>query len=143
MWLIKKLKIMKNSNYSAFVFYNKNKQRLSIFAFEEGDKLKITVIPCSKEDMFCKRIGRKLHAQIIEDLKLKNETDLTYETFEIPIEENKPKMTFLRWCNKNFYKLKNQTITFREQYLIKDGVLGSVISYKISKNPIINKLSYK
>lgn len=83
--------------YSTFSFYDKRGRRLSIFAIEQEDYkqiwLQIQVIPCALNDMFSRKIGRKMY-----------EDGIAEKWATIPVENGKPKNTFLTYCRKNFFK---------------------------------------
>jgi hypothetical protein len=104
----------KKDYYSTFNFYNEKGQRLSIFATEQVDnftqmkELKVCVVACSKKDAFTKKLLR----DAFEYFKLNGIFPPTPEKKEyhpqfyyVPIEDNKPKFTFIKWCRENFYKL--------------------------------------
>lgn len=102
--------------YLTHKFYNDKGQRLSIGAFKYGeDKLHMAIVTCSKKDAFEKRFARKaIESATFSANGIGNvdgiEIHPTY--LDISIEEGKPKMTFLKWCNQNYNKRQEATKTF-------------------------------
>lgn len=104
--------------YVTYKFYDEKERRLAIFAVpslmageyedvdtpKEWNALLLFVIPCSKKDTFSKAKAKELFE---ENWSLKTQgfegikgvTELL-----IPIENNKPKFTFIKWCEDNYYK---------------------------------------
>lgn len=84
--------------YANFKNHDKKRHRLSIFAEdnEEEKILHITVIPCSRDDQFSRKEGRRLY----EELKMGGKVyhfkyDLKYESH--------PKNEFLDHCYYEYY----------------------------------------
>lgn len=98
--------------YSAFVFYNKDMQRLSIFAKHdiEQDELTLTVIPCALKDEFSKKEGRRRYEQ--NDWK-------KGEVITIPVKGNMPKRTFIRFCKENYFQMITTEIPIVIEVLVK------------------------
>lgn len=105
--------------YVTYKFYDEKGRRLSIFAtpvFVVGklekelptaaNYLQVTIIPCSKKDTFSKKTG----IGVFEEFKsLQRDAFLTNENvieLHVPIADGKPKTSFLRWCEANYFKLR-------------------------------------
>jgi hypothetical protein len=87
------------NEFANFQKYNEKCQRMSIFADVEGDKIVITYFPCSTKDQFSKQTAWKMYDDYCLDIREIKSISHTV----ITVEDNKPKKTFLNWCNDNFY----------------------------------------
>lgn len=120
-------------DYRTFRFYDEKGRRLSIFAVPSSfhmplpdddsvelgklvDGLTIYVFTCSKKDTFSKKKARQLY----EDYITTPETELSHpEIYIIPIQDNKPKWSFLIWCRENFFKLLPYTFAIQGNVLTR------------------------
>lgn len=97
-----------------FQLYDDAKRRVSIFGEINDNFINITVIPCSKKNTFVKRESWRLYRErTIDGKPLKGFTRTS-----IPIiKGQKPKETFLEWCEKTYNERIIVTDTFRYKYI--------------------------
>lgn len=60
----------KEWDFSTFTYYDFKGRRLSIFGLIKEDKILVTVIPCSKNDPFIKRVAKDLYKNGVGDVLL-------------------------------------------------------------------------
>lgn len=120
--LIKKEQMENNMPYYVtYKFHDTKGRRLAIFAvpsYREGlyqgvslreqmpfNLLKIFIITCSKKDTFSKARARNMFAEFMQ-FKMQGFTGSYAHPTEIQIDvkDDKPKFTFLRWCEDNYFK---------------------------------------
>lgn len=101
--------------YSNLKVYNKKGQRMAIFGefIESGEHSFINIfqLTCSKKDQFCKATAKKVfeeyqsrRGQFLVDGKC-NGCVYHPDVFPItPEDVNRPKWSFLKYVNNNFYK---------------------------------------
>lgn len=87
--------------YCTYQFYDEKGRRLSIFSRLKGERMEILVFTCSKKDTFSKKKARDLYNEFGGE---KTEYSSKPKFVYIPIENDKPKFTFLKWCRENFYQ---------------------------------------
>ena len=106
--------------YKAFCYYDKKGRRLSIFGEKGGLNVLITVIPCSKNDIFKKSIAKELYNRTGLSL------EVNCELFVIPIIDDKPRKSFIDWCELNYYKQKLEFKVFTRRILVKRNELKNI-----------------
>lgn len=103
--------------YVTYKFHDERGRRLSIFAtpvyligeFEVGmpkepNYLQINIIPCSKKDTFSKKRGTE-EFEIFKSVREQGfEGSKGVIELQTPIIDGKPKTSFLRWCEANYFK---------------------------------------
>ena len=115
---------------ATFKFYDSKGRRLSIFArvvdVEESKKLEITVLTTSRTldrqdestqtkraitftlDVFSKKEGRAKYQEILDGTWKKNKKSKKEKEpghkFVIDIIDDRPRFTFLSWCNTRYYR---------------------------------------
>lgn len=115
--------------YVSYKFYDGAGRRLSIFCIpgyrtmEENDMLPETVLyiyilPCSKKDTFSKLRAKML---FLRYRTYKNEglkcPDVHPIEIQVDVINEKPKWTFLHWCEKNYYKYQRTIMAVEAQML--------------------------
>lgn len=104
--------------YVTYRFFDERGRRLAIFGVpvdkaitfgqqplgETPTHIKVTVITCSKKDTFSKRIAKEMFDNTRHLDKFGNSPEAHPLTLIIPMEENKPKWSFLNWCQNTYYK---------------------------------------
>lgn len=100
-------------HYSNLKKYNEKGQRLAIFAKQNDDILNIFVLTCSKKDHFIKDTARRVYENYETGIGME---DYHPQIFSVP-HNGKPKYTFLKWCNDNYYRQFNKIIPFRGQLM--------------------------
>jgi hypothetical protein len=115
--------------FANFQKYDERGRRINIFAVEDDfvvGHLKIVYFPCSNRDQFSKNKGWELYnnyrsfVDLSEGLHRSSEVIPLVTVLFVEIDDNKPKKTFLNWCNDNFYQ-KRDTVERRNheiEYLI-------------------------
>lgn len=89
--------------WTTYRFYDEKGRRLAIFAedFGQGKELKITIITCSQKDQFSKVRAKKL----FEKCHIDPAACACHPTIiRIPVINDKPKWTFIHWCQDNYFK---------------------------------------
>lgn len=106
--------------YVTYKFYDDHKRRLAIFAVPRQapdlgeDFLEIWVVTCSPKDRFSKWKANKIFEGRAEGDSLKG-------YFQVLIKDkNKPKWTFIKWCEENYYKLVDAIFQMEAKVLVKD-----------------------
>lgn len=105
--------------YVTYKFYDEKGRRLAIFAIPgyklvdngknegelEQEILRIYVITCSKKDTFSKKRARHMFAEFY-GMKQQGWIGASAHPIElqIDIKDDKPKFTFLKWCEENYAK---------------------------------------
>lgn len=123
--------------FANFQKYNEKGQRMNLFAEVNGDEIVIIYFPCSTKDQFSKSTAWEMYVNYCTKCVEIKSLTLTI----IPVVENKPKKTFLNWCNENFYHMEDEIEhRYHEvEYLINKEKNKIVIKDK----PYVNKLSRK
>lgn len=128
---------------ATFAFYDEKGRRLNIFAEQVEAGLKISVITCSKDDQFCKKVGRALYMTWrsgiteVEGKKI----DTNPQEFILTLKDStKPQREFIQWCRDNFYSLGNMAISIEGfvQVLQKNGEVMDSDLKKTLKNIVKN-----
>lgn len=97
-----------------FKYYDDKKRRLSIFAEKQEDNnLCITIIPCSRKDVFKKQIS----IDLFNNISLGKVENKSFYQVVIPIIENKPGKTFIDWCEHHCYKSRRLYGVFHREVL--------------------------
>jgi len=132
-----------NKIFANFQKYDEKGRRLNIFAIDDNqapNSLKVVYFPCSKADQFSKARGWELYANhnalmggVLVPMEETPKAVIKY----IEIIDNKPKKSFLNWCNENFFSRKFKFVTYRRETLRNDA--GKVI--RVKDSPIENKFS--
>lgn len=130
--------------YANFNRYDNKGRRLSLFAEEENNKLKIYVITCSKSDQFCKKDGwwyLELHQRYLAGVIQEDDLEELFvphpQVFEIDVIDNKPKKTFINWCNENFYFLKEKQVRYNRWWVEnKNGIRVHVKDSPLCSNKL-------
>jgi hypothetical protein len=129
-----------------FKYYDHKGRRLSIFANVKEDylagpyKLELTVITCSKKDAFCKKTAQQKYDYIVGNIQTTiadPKLESNAQRFIVPIENGKPKNTFIEFCNKTYYK---QKVVFLDNLAIP---ILSLDNNRDIQPVIINKLKFK
>lgn len=123
-----------NEIFANFQKYNEKGQRMNIFCEVHEDGLIVTYFPCSKYDQFSKHTGWKLYTEF-KGGDLSNLHKWSCRT--ISVVDNKPKKTFLNWCNDNFYHLRDRTVRYNRFFL--ENKHGKRIILK--DKPMFDKMS--
>lgn len=104
--------------YVTYKFHDLKGRRLAIFAipsYKAGEydlnkpsypnMLQIYVITCSKKDTFSKKYAKKMFEEFYA-MKQQGWTGAYAHPLElqIDIKDDKPKFTFLKWCEENYFK---------------------------------------
>lgn len=102
--------------YVTYKFYDERGRRLSIFCIPgyeavmdgatipgKATKLFIWVLPCSSKDNFSKAAARNIFEVHLENKDAK----IGISSLQIDVEDGKPKYSFLRWCEENYFKYKD------------------------------------
>lgn len=107
--------------YVTYKFHDDKGRRLAIFAvpvarLKEGVstgevgptadlKLHLYIFTCSKKDSFSKQTARDMYLEYIT-LKQEGLTGSYGHPMEIviPVNDDKPKFTFLKWCEETYFK---------------------------------------
>jgi len=126
--------------YANFNRYNDQGERMNIFCEPEVDgTLSIIFFPCSKKDQFSKKVAWEFCKIWKMGGMVNNATRLS-----ISVMDNKPKKTFLNWCNSVFNKLE-VTIDWRKhEVTYVKNKFGNIVVLK--DKPYVRpvrKLSYK
>lgn len=123
-----------NGYLATFKFYDSKNRRLSIFGRLVDDQLEITVLTISKTpemrvkyfkgtkdiqkqeivfDTFSKKAGRKKYErECIHGNKCPG------KVFKVDIFEDRPRYTFLKWCNEHFYReVKEEVVVTKTRYV--------------------------
>lgn len=103
--------------------YDEKGRRLSIFAQQSGNELRVYVQTCSSKDQFRKSYARGLSQFYFKHGEQKFKENFPNEHprfYTILVEENKPKITFLNWCKTNFRKVK-ETILDNQKIIQRNG----------------------
>lgn len=130
---------MENEKYWAtYKFYDEKGRRMAIFASmtetnKEGEAgpLHIITITCSKKDQFSKKWA-KVAFEALQRPLLKGEVrELPFHPnqYFVNIKDNKPKWTFIRWCEEMFYKREMITFEFDGYILCRkkdDDILSGI-----------------
>lgn len=89
--------------FSNFRRYNAKGQRLAIFCrkVEAQKDMEIFILRCSRKDIFSKKVAKDVYERYVNTGVT---ADYHPQVFNLLIDNNKPKYTFLRWCNNNTYK---------------------------------------
>jgi len=125
-----------------YKFYDHRKRRLGIFGvpivafgeFEEGSTqkipthLRVVVFTCSKKDIFSKQRVRKYFEIYTTRSEEQAPEMLKPFDFIIPIEDNKPKQTFLNYCEQNYFKPYPVLQGIFCDVLVKGDEVGATIS---------------
>jgi|SRR5882762_5254302 len=85
----------------------------------DNEQLEIQVVTCSKHDEFSKKIVRPF-IDLLEKGEYTDELNFHPEVFHIPIKDDKPKWTFINWCQENYYKREIATFGF-DAYVLGKG----------------------
>ena len=99
--------------YSTYVFYNKNGERLSMFY----NNREITAIPCSVKDIFRRRIGKLLYT-----------TGVYNRVERFTISKDFSQREFINWCDAQYYRLHTEVIPTKALYVLETQV---VTTYKL------------
>lgn len=99
--------------FATYKFYDAARRRCSIFSRVVEDKLEIIIIPCYGVPQFSKKIGKNIYLRIEETGEIPDYCS----TFVIGIKENKPRRTFLEWCENRFLRKFTATVTVQKEYL--------------------------
>lgn len=132
--------------YANFNKYDNKGRRLSIFGVEENENgvVRTYVFTCSKCDQFSKRKAWQLFENYTKSLNeeyLDENDEVPVVTVEkVDIVDNKPKKTFINWCNENFYQLKSTNVNYTRIFV--ENKNGQRTILKDSK-PFSSKLSLK
>jgi len=100
--------------YITYKFYNNKGNRLAIKAEEYNGRLLFSVVACSKQDQFSKRVARAAFSDNFEGE--------TYhpEKFSIPIKDGKGGKTFIDYCNQNYFRLRTIPMEVEVEVYTKD-----------------------
>ena len=139
--VVKKAETPINGYLATFKFYDSKKRRLSIFGREDpiSGKLAITVLTLSetpevvektmlqknakgkpkkavqevtfKYDVFSRKDGRKTYEEKCIGANCEN---CPGQTVLVDIIDERPRYTFLHWCNNRFYRPQKETITLEK-----------------------------
>lgn len=97
-----------NYNYKTYKYYTKKGERLTIYGNVHEDRLQITILKCSKKDVFKKKSSDIELERLIKDRVLygihPEALSTGYAQYYIPITNGKPKNTFLEYCRVNFHR---------------------------------------
>lgn len=118
-------------HYITYKFWDSQGRRLAIFArpvfifgeFDDTDtpikaeKLHIYIIPCSKKDVYSKKFAKKMFEEHVGDRYAGLEGINSIAELSIPIENDKPKFTFLKWCEDNYFKYQATLIAAQADIL--------------------------
>lgn len=128
---------MSNSVLRTYKFYDVNGRRLSVFAQElEPGLLDIFVLACSKGDQFNKKFAQERYESY-----LLGEYNYTVKggkldrihplELQVPVIENKPAYTLLKYCKLNFYKKYVEEIIIQKEKItfIKQNVFNIIKEY--------------
>lgn len=100
-----------NYKYCTYKFYAEDGRRIAAFAEEtdKADKLKVTLIYCSKQDQFSKNKAKYIFNSLFAKVVL---IDLLYhpETFEITVNPKTPKKDFIGYMFNNYYVKREKTV---------------------------------
>lgn len=107
-----------NYKYCTYKFYAEDGRRIAAFAeeTEQSDKLKITLIYCSKQDQFSKKKAKYIHARLnnkISDLLGDfGCPDCLYhpEIFTITVNSKTPKKDFISYMFNNYYVKREKIV---------------------------------
>jgi hypothetical protein len=123
--------------FATFNFYDQKGRRLNIFAEQEGNDLKITVITCSRKDMFSKKKGRSLYEKWVTG---ENATEISPKVHIVPISDTKKsKKEFINWCRENFMRKRIIEIEATASvFLDKDGNVMEAELLKRIRNAMQN-----
>lgn len=113
-------------------FFDEKGRRLSIFSrwMKKRSVLIITVITCSKKDQFSKQYARDLFEEWRNPIGKPYPGEVHPIQLSLPIENNKPKYTFLKWCKENYFKKEKVIFAVESEMLMRgdellDGQMGS------------------
>lgn len=96
--------------YVTYRFYDTKGRRLAIFAVPDNiltsaTKLRVLVIACSKKDTFSKNRAKQLFEEFITLKGMGFDATIAHPTeIMIDVRDDKPKFTFLKWCEANYFK---------------------------------------
>ena len=125
--------------YRTYKYYNEKGDRLAIFGLEVlPGELHISIFRCSKKDQFSKEAARQAFDCVrADDPPMSFYKEVTSPKFSaiiyrkhevenhvIPVEDGKPKKTFLEYCKSNYFKKKTKRspFTLYDECLVKaDG----------------------
>lgn len=122
--------------YVTYKFYDSRKRRLAIFAIPTikvvdaeslfvgngpiVDTLHIYVIACSRKDTFSKKKAKALFEEFIDLKRQGFDGGMAHPIeLQIDVKDDKPKFTFLRWCEDNYFKYRNLVYGIETNVLIK------------------------
>jgi hypothetical protein len=127
--------------FANFQKYDEKGRRVNLFAQQENGKLTISYFLCSKQDQFSKARGWVMYLNYLNSLIGPNHPGHAavpkVTQVIIDVVDNKPKKTFLNWCNDNFYHLRDRTVRYNRFYL--ENKQGKRIILK--DKPMFDKLS--
>lgn len=106
--------------YVTYKFFDEKKRRLAIFAIPthevvdgpidpdgQPSKVRVYIIPCSKKDTFSKKRAKELFIEFMEFRRLGFDGALAHPIeLQIAVKDDKPKFTFLKWCEENYFKYR-------------------------------------
>jgi len=124
-----------NYNFKTYKYYTKKGERLTIYGTISEHGLMITILKCSKKDVFKKKssdieLERLIKEGVLPGIHVEA-LSTGYAQYYIPILNEKPKNTFLSYCRMNFHRQ------------VEVAVRSYVIKYLCDTDPFIpsvNKL---
>lgn len=129
---------MEKNYLATFAFYDEKGRRLGIFAEIIVDSLSISIITCSKQDMFSKKKSRELY-EMWEDSGRKH-PDIHPMTFNISLKDKTtPRKEFIIWCRENFYSKMLLPVTLSG--MIEGLVRGEELNNKDFRKKIKKAMS--
>ncbi len=110
---------MENYQYVTYKFYDEKSRRLTIFGTKKEDKLQIVTITCSSKDYFSKKRAKALFdAWIYSEANAPLASPIIVPhpvVVEIPIEDEKPKFTFMNYCKSTYKRITSKEIVIQFQ----------------------------
>lgn len=136
--------------YANFNKFDNKCRRLAIFAEPYNETLTdsishlfITVITCSKSDQFSKKKAWELFKHHNDLLKGEVANDFKRPVNPyfnmLKIVDNKPKRTFINWCNENYYYKGDYPVIYDRVVLVK-GDEQIILKDRKSKDTLENNL---
>lgn len=136
--------MINDQEFITYKFYDAKGHRLTIHAVPsyvagetrpaEGDPehLLVRIIPCSFDENFSKKRGKaKLERFILDQRAGLPLSVKSVITLYLKVYDGKPKFTFLRWCEENYYKKYPVMYALPVDVLVKgrgeEAILGPII----------------
>ncbi len=90
------------TEFSNHKLFDRQGRRLAIFGRVENDMLHMFVLKCSKDDMFSRKLARKVYNEYLQGSKVDS---FRPKIYSLPlVMPSEPKNSFLRHCNDTYCK---------------------------------------